>query len=59
MAEGQWQDDSIIRGFQSIRKKILQNYAEGKMAVEDASREVQKLNGEIEKRYNEVRSEEE
>ena len=54
MAEGQWQNDNVIRGFQRIRQKILQNYADGKMAVEDASREVCKLNAEIEKRYNEL-----
>ena len=54
MAEGQWQNDHIIRRFQLIREKILQNYADGKMAVEDASREVRKLNGEIEKRYREM-----
>ena len=55
----QWQNDHIIRRFQSIRQKILQNYADGKMAVEDASREVQKLNSEIERRYMQIRSEEE
>ena len=56
MAEKQWQDDNIIRRFQSIRQAILQNYASGKMAVEDASREVQKLNSEIERRYMQIRS---
>ena len=55
----QWQDDNIIRRFQLIREKILQNYITGKMAVEDASREVQKLNSEIERRYMQIRSEEE
>ena len=59
MAEKQWQDDNIIRRFQLIREKILQNYITGKMAVEDASREVQKLNSEIERRYMQIRSEEE
>ena len=59
MAEKQWQDDNIIRRFQFIREKILQNYITGKMAVEDASREVQKLNSEIERRYMQIRSEEE
>ena len=58
MAEKQWQDDNIIRRFQLIREKILQNYITGKMAVEDASREVQKLNSEIERRYMQIRSEE-
>ena len=50
----QWQDDNIIRRFQLIRQKILQNYITGKMAVEDASREVQKLNSEIERRYLQI-----
>ena len=59
MAEKQWQDDNIIRRFQLIREKILKNYITGKMAVEDASREVQKLNSEIERRYMQIRSEEE
>ena len=54
MAEKQWQDDNIIRRFQLIREKILQNYITGKMAVEDASREVQKLNSEIERRYMQI-----
>ena len=54
MAEKQWQDDNIIRRFQFIREKILQNYITGKMAVEDASREVQKLNSEIERRYMQI-----
>ena len=54
MAEKQWQDDNIIRRFQLIRAKILQNYITGKMAVEDASREVRKLNGEIERRYLQI-----
>ena len=52
----QWQDDNIIRRFQLIRQKIYQNYASGKMAVEDASREVRKLNSEIERRYMQIRS---
>ena len=59
MAEKQWEDDNIIRRFRPIREKIYQNYASGKMGVEDASREVQKLNGEIERRYMQIRSEEE
>ena len=50
----QWQDDNIIRRFQLIREKILQNYITGKMAVEDASREVRKLNSEIERRYMQI-----
>ena len=53
----QWQDDNIIRRFQLIREKILQNYITGKMAVEDASREVQKLNSEIERRYMQIEGE--
>ena len=57
MAEKQWQDDNIIRRFQLIREKILQNYITGKMAVEDASREVQKLNSEIERRYMQIEGE--
>ena len=55
----QWQDDNIIRRFQLIREKILQNYITGKMKPEDASSEVRKLNGEIERRYMQIRSEEE
>ena len=54
LQSGIWREDGIIRGFQCIRQKILQNYADGKMKQEDASREVRKLNGEIERRYNEV-----
>ena len=56
MAGEQWQDDHIIRRFQSIRQKILQNYADGKMKAADASREVRKLNSEIERRYMQIRS---
>ena len=59
LQSGIWQDDNIIRRFQLIREKILQNYITGKMAVEDASREVQKLNSEIERRYMQIRSEKE
>ena len=50
----QWQDDNIIRRFQLIREKIYQNYADGKMKAADASREVQKLNSEIERRYMQI-----
>ena len=57
MAEKQWQDDNIIRRFQLIREKILKNYITGKMNTEDASREVQKLNSEIERRYMQIEGE--
>ena len=51
---GIWRTDRTICGFQRIREKILKNFAEGKMKSEDASREVRKLNAEIEKRYIEL-----